>query len=106
MIASTAAACALFYRDGNDEQQAPAAKAARVTKQESVVFKVTNAILISALIAAIVTILTSSSDRLDASPMPEQAQTAMKACAQQPWPYLNCVGTPYGNPRIRVIEIK
>ncbi len=69
-------------------------------------FKVTNAIVISALIAAIFTILTSASDRLDASPMPAQAQADMKACAQQPWPYLNCVGTPYGNPRIRVIEIK
>ena len=69
-------------------------------------FKVTNAILISALIAAIVTILTSSSDRLDASPVAAQTQTEMKACAQQPWPYLNCVGTPYGNPRIRLIEIK
>ena len=69
-------------------------------------FKVTNAILISALIAAIVTILTSSSDRLVAGPVAEQMQTEMKACAQQPWPYLNCVGTPYGNPRIRLIEIK
>lgn len=99
-------ACALSYRDRNNEQQAPGQCTGRVTKQESVVFKVTNAILISALIAAIVTILTSSSDRLDASPMPEKAQADMKACAQQPWPYLNCVGTPYGNPRIRLIEIK
>ena len=69
-------------------------------------FKVTNAILISALIAAFVTILTSSSDRLVASPMPEPVASAIKACTQQAWPYLNCVGTPYGNPRIRLIEIK
>ena len=69
-------------------------------------FKVTNAVIAAAVIAAIITVLTSSSDRLVASPMPEQAQTEMKACKQQPWPYLNCVGTPYGNPRIRVIEIK
>lgn len=67
-------------------------------------FKVTNAVIASAIIAAVITLLTSSSGRLDASPMPEQAD--MKACTQQPWPYLNCVGTPYGNPRIRVIEIK
>ena len=69
-------------------------------------FKVTNAIVASAIIAAIITVLTSSSDRLDASPMPEQAQSEMKACTQQPWPYLNCVGTPYGNPNIRVIKGK
>lgn len=69
-------------------------------------FKVTQAILISALIAAFVTVLTSSSNRLVAGPMPEPVQSAIKACTQQAWPYLNCVGTPYGNPRIRLIEIK
>ena len=74
-------------------------------KQESAVFKLTHAVIAAAIVAAIITLLTSTSDRLDASPMPEQAQTAMKACAQQPWPYLNCVGTPYGNPNIRVIKI-
>lgn len=68
-------------------------------------FKVTNAVIAAAIIAAIITLLTGTSDRLVASPMPEQAQAAMKACAQQPWPYLNCVGTPYGNPNIRVIKI-
>jgi hypothetical protein len=69
-------------------------------------FKVTNAIFAAAAVAALVTVLTSSSDRLDASPMPEPVQSAIKACSQQPWPYQNCVGTPYGNPRIRLIEIK
>lgn len=69
-------------------------------------FKLTHAVIASAIIAAVITLLTSASDRLVASPVAEQAQAGMKACAQQPWPYLNCVGTPYGNPRIRVIEIK
>jgi hypothetical protein len=69
------------------------------------VFKVTHAVIAAAIIATLITLLTSTSDRLDASPMPEQAQTEMKACTQQPWPYLNCVGTPYGNPKIRVIKI-
>ena len=68
-------------------------------------FKMTNAVIAAAIAAALVTLLTGSSDRLDASPMPEAARAAMKACTQQPWPYLNCVGTPYGNPRIRVIKI-
>jgi hypothetical protein len=70
------------------------------------VFKLTNAILISAVVAGFVTVMTGSSNRLSASPMPEPVQAAIKACSQQPWPYLNCVGTPYGNPRIRLIEIK
>ena len=74
-------------------------------KQESVVFKVTNAVIAAAIIAALITLLTSTSDRLDASPVAEPVQEAMKACTQQPWPNLNCVGTPYGNPNIRVIKI-
>ena len=68
--------------------------------------KITNAILAAATVAALVTLLTGSSGRLDASPMPEPMQSAIKVCSQQPWPYQNCVGTPYGNPRIRLIEIK
>jgi hypothetical protein len=69
------------------------------------VFKLTHAVIAAAAIAAIITLLTSSSDRLVAGPVAEQTQKEMKACTQQPWPYLNCVGTPYGNPRIRVIKI-
>ena len=68
-------------------------------------FRVTNAVLISAVIAAFITITTGSSNRLVASPMPEPIQSEIKACTQQAWPYLNCVGTPYGNPRIRVIKM-
>jgi len=28
---------------------------------------------------------------------------AVAACAQRAWPYLRCVGTAYGNPRIRLV---
>jgi hypothetical protein len=69
------------------------------------VFKLSNAIIVAAAIATVFTVMTESTN-LVAGPMPEQAQTEMKACTQQPWPYLNCVGTPYGNPKIRVIPIK
>lgn len=69
-------------------------------------FKVTQAVIAAAVIAAIITLLTGTSDPLVASPVAEKEHAAMKACAQQPWPYLNCVGTPYGNPKIRLIEIK
>ena len=68
-------------------------------------FKVANAVIAAAAIAAVVTVLTGSSASLDASPIAEPAQTEMKACTQQPWPYLNCVGTQFGNPRIRLIKI-
>jgi len=69
------------------------------------VLKFVNALIAAAAIAAIVTVLTGSSARLDASPIAEPAQSALKACTQQPWPYLNCVGTRFGNPRIRLIKI-
>ncbi|MDO9413623.1 MAG: hypothetical protein Q7T81_13720 [Pseudolabrys sp.] len=75
-------------------------------KQESVVFKVTQAVIVAAIIAAIITLLTGTSDPLVASPVAATEHAAMKACTQQPWPYLNCVGTPYGNPKVRLIEIK
>lgn len=68
-------------------------------------FKVTHAIIAATAIAAVITVLTESSDRLVASPIAEPAQSAMKACTQQPWPYLNCVGTPFGDQNIRVIRI-
>ena len=69
-------------------------------------FKFTHALIAAAAVAAVVTVLTSSSSRLDAGPIAGPAQTVLKTCTQQPWPYLNCVGTPVGNPRIRLIEIK
>jgi hypothetical protein len=27
----------------------------------------------------------------------------MQSCAERPWPYLRCVGTPFGNPRVRLV---
>jgi hypothetical protein len=66
-------------------------------------FKYTNAVLAAAAIAGLLTFLTAASDRLDAGPLPTQIETALKNCTQRPWPYLNCIGTPLGNPRIRLI---
>lgn len=59
------------------------------------------AVMAAAAVAAAVTSATSA--RLDAGPLPKPAETALNACTQQPWPYLNCVGTPLGNPRIRLV---
>lgn len=59
------------------------------------------AVLAAAAIAGVLTSATSA--RLDAGPLPAPVETALKACTQAPWPYLNCVGTPLGNPRVRLI---
>jgi len=66
-------------------------------------FKLTDAVLAAAAIAGLLTVLTAVSDPLDAGALPAQTETALKTCTQQPWPYLNCVGTPLGNPHIRLI---
>jgi len=66
-------------------------------------FKVTYAVLAAAVIAGTFTFLTAASDRLDAGALPSATEAALKACTQRPWPYRNCVGTPLGNPRIRLI---
>jgi hypothetical protein len=28
----------------------------------------------------------------------------MRTCAERPWPYLRCVGTPFGNPHVRLVS--
>jgi len=66
-------------------------------------FKLTNSIIAAAMIAGAVTVLTGNSDRLAAGPLAEPAQSALKACTERPWPYLHCVGTRFGDPRIRLI---
>jgi guanyl-specific ribonuclease Sa len=62
-----------------------------------------SAMLAAATVASVFTVLTATSDRLDAGPLPAPAQEVLTSCTQQPWPYLNCVGTPFGNPHIRLI---
>ena len=65
--------------------------------------KMLTAIMTAAAIAAVVTVI-SSPGPVDAGPLPKKAETALKACSQNPWPYYNCVGTPFGNPRIRLVS--
>jgi len=48
----------------------------------------------------------SSQGQVDAGPLPKPAETVLKACSQNPWPYLNCVGTSVGNPRIRLVSVE
>ena len=67
--------------------------------------QVTPAILAAAVIAGIFTAATGSINKLDASPIAEPAHSVLKACTQQAWPYLNCVGTQFGEPNVRVIKM-
>ena len=67
--------------------------------------KTTTAVMIAAAIAAAVTVLSAPAP-VDAGPLAKPAETALKACAQRAWPYLNCVGTPFGNPRIRLVTVE
>jgi hypothetical protein len=68
-----------------------------------VMFKSINVVIAAAVIAGAFTFLSSSDNRLHAGPLAEPAQSSLKACTERPWPYLNCVGTPFGNPHIRLV---
>ena len=65
--------------------------------------KTITAVLSAAAIAAMVTLLSAPSP-VDAGPMAQPVETAMKACSNQPWPYLHCVGTQFGNPKVRLVS--
>lgn len=62
------------------------------------------AILAAATIAAAITVVSAPIGDVVASPLPRPAADAITACKQRPWPYLNCVGTEFGNPRVRLIS--
>ena len=63
------------------------------------------AVVVAATIAAAITLLSAPTTELVAGPLPKLAADAMKACNAQPWPYSNCVGTEFGNPKVRLIAI-
>jgi hypothetical protein len=62
------------------------------------------AIVAAAVLAGGITILSAPVDDVVASPLPPPATVAITTCKQRPWPYLNCVGTEFGDPRVRVIS--
>ena len=64
--------------------------------------KALTAIMTAAAIAAVLTII-SAPGPVDAGPLPQGNEAVLKVCTQQAWPYLNCVGTAVGNPRIRLV---
>jgi hypothetical protein len=62
------------------------------------------AIIAAAIIAAAITVVSAPIADVVASPLPQPATDAITTCKQRPWPYLNCVGTEFGNPRVRLIS--
>ena len=66
-------------------------------------FKSTTAVIIAAAVAAAITILSAPTAPVDATPVAKPVADAMTACAQRPWPYLRCVGTEFGNQRVRLV---
>ena len=67
--------------------------------------KTVSAIAFAAAIAGLITLVSSPTSLVDAGPLAKPDEAVLKECVQRPWPYLNCVGTPVGNPRIRMIAI-
>jgi hypothetical protein len=65
--------------------------------------KSSTAIMVAATVAAAVTILSAPSGILSAGARPDAESAQMRDCAARPWPYLLCVGTRYGNPRVRLV---
>ncbi|MGB6349208.1 MAG: hypothetical protein WBG10_04200 [Pseudolabrys sp.] len=63
------------------------------------------AVMVAATIAAVITVFSAPASDVVASPLPQPAADAITACKQRPWPYLNCVGTEFGNPHVRLISI-
>jgi hypothetical protein len=66
--------------------------------------KSTTAVMFAADIAAAVTVLSAPAAQVDAGPLAKPVEIAMTACVNQPWPYLHCVGTAFGNPKVRLVR--
>jgi hypothetical protein len=67
--------------------------------------KTITAVLSAAAIAAVVTLISAPSP-VDAGPVAKPVETAMRTCANQPWPYLHCVGTQFGSSNVRLVSIE
>lgn len=65
--------------------------------------KFVSAIVSAAAVAAVLTVFLAPGGPVDAGPLAKPAEATLKSCSQRPWPYLNCVGTSVGNPRIRLV---
>ena len=80
-------------------------KLRRHAKQGAFMLKSLAAVTVAAAIAGAITLFSAPTSDVVASPLPKPAADAITACKQRPWPYLNCVGTEFGNPHVRLIGI-
>ena len=69
----------------------------------TVMLKPITAIVAAAALLAAITVFFAPSAKVSAGPLPSADAAPMQACAQRPWPYLRCVGTPFGNPHVRLV---
>ena len=60
-------------------------------------------VLCAAAIAALATFASAGGGGVSAGPLPAPQAAAIKSCADRPWPYLNCVGTPFGSRTVRLV---
>jgi len=65
--------------------------------------KTISAVASAAAIAAFFTVFLPPTTEVGAGPLEKPAETVLNECKQQAWPYLNCVGTSVGNPKIRLV---
>ncbi|HZL30849.1 MAG TPA: hypothetical protein VFC54_07290 [Pseudolabrys sp.] len=65
--------------------------------------KVLSAIVFAAATAVVMTISFAPSGAVDAGPLAKPDLATLHSCVARPWPYLNCVGTSVGNPKIRLV---
>jgi len=65
--------------------------------------KAISAVVTAAAVAAVFTVFLAPGAEVGAGPLDKPDQAVLKECKQQAWPYLNCVGTSVGNPKIRLV---
>jgi hypothetical protein len=62
------------------------------------------AIVATVFIAAAIIVLSAQTAHVDASPRPVAEAAQLLSSARRPWPYLRRVGTPFGNPQLRLVS--
>ena len=80
-----------------------AARQRKTAETGNTMFKSISAIMAAAAVAAAATFLLAPGSSVSAGPMSKTENAKMHACADRAWPYLNCVGTPFGDPKIRLV---
>jgi len=68
-------------------------------------FKPLSAVGAAAVIAAALTMLTTPDGKVGAEAMAGIARAPMRACAERPWPYNRCAGSPDAARPIRLVTV-